>query len=788
MKGKRMKNSRGFLWCLVGILVFTHFSTLYGQGMLIGDRVRLPRVRPIPMPTPEPEIYAIKEIHVDGKLTGQFAEIQVSQTFVNTTNQTIETSFVFPLPYDGAIDQMMLLVNGKEYPAKLLDAKKARETYEQIVRSNRDPALLEWIGTGMFQTSVFPIPAKESRTVTLRYTQLLRKEHDVVDYLFPLSTAKYTSKPLEKLSLTLDIVADHELKNIYSPTHDVEIKRIGDKRATVKYEESNILPESDFRLLFDSRDGELSTQILSYRENTDEDGYFMLMTTPKITESSDKPISKTIVFVLDVSGSMAGKKIKQAVDSLTFVLDKLNDGDLFNIITFNSLVRLYEPELTTYDAKTRKAAMDYCGSIRAGGGTNIDEALVTAMKQFQDNEQPGYVIFLTDGCPTVGEQNDQKIASHVKEVNKARVRVFSFGVGFDLNSRLIDKISRDNFGQSDFVLPEENIEEKISKLYGRISAPVLADAKLTIFKDGQAHRGITNQIYPGGAFDLFAGEQLVMVGRYSDFGAISIMLQGEVGGEEKRYSFDGTFTKTSDDARFAFIERIWAIRRVGEIIDEIDLNGKNSELVDELVRLATKHGILTPYTSFLADDSTDIRATSSNNARALDHTYQLNQLYGMGGVAQRGTKGSMQKAMRTDADTRNRFAKMAPTENAELASNSSMSGGRTGAGGMSGGMPGGGMMGYSNAGSGMGDVGMDQKAVSQATVRNIANQAFYLKNGTWEDASVSESQLKNIKVVKQFSDEYFSLVAEHGKSLSQYLVFDEPVLVNFKGQAYRFEP
>ncbi|MBI3468308.1 MAG: hypothetical protein HY000_35335, partial [Planctomycetes bacterium] len=178
------------------------------QGVLVvidpEQRVPLPRPiwphpHPHPRPVPQPPVsYKIKELSVQARLMDQVARVQVSQSFVNTGSRQMEVSFVFPLPYDGAIDQLTLLVDGKEYPAKLLPAKEARRTYESIVRKNRDPALLEWIGTGMFQTSVFPVPPGAERTVSLRYAQLCRKDQGLTDFLFPLSTAKYTSHPVEK--------------------------------------------------------------------------------------------------------------------------------------------------------------------------------------------------------------------------------------------------------------------------------------------------------------------------------------------------------------------------------------------------------------------------------------------------------------------------------------------------------------------------------------------------------------------------------------------------------------
>ncbi|MDR1385029.1 MAG: VWA domain-containing protein [Planctomycetaceae bacterium] len=789
---------------LLGVMFST--QAVHAQGLLISDSDRLPRVhmfpqRPIPMPVVDAsQIYAIKEIAVDGKLTDQIAEVNVSQTFTNTTNRTIETSFVFPLPYNGAIDQMTLLVNGKEYPAKLLDTKAARSTYERIVRANRDPALLEWIGTGMFRTSVFPIPSGESRTVTIRYTQLLRSEHGVTDYIFPLTTAKYTSKPLEKITITLNIESRDELKNIYSPTHGVDVKRFNEKRAVVKYEESNTVPHSDFRLLFDTQNGEISSRILSYRPKNDEDGYFLLMSSPKITSEKNKPIAKTVVFVLDCSGSMSGNKIEQARESLKFVLDKLNEGDKFNIITFNSGVSTYKQDLIDYNSKTKQESLDFCDSIRATGETNIHDAIKTTLAMVKDKEHPSYLIFLTDGQPTSGITDESKIVVDAIESNSNKTRMFVFGVGNDVNSRLLDKLARGNFGISDYVLPTENIEEKISNLYSRISAPVLTNAKWSIFRENDGNRNVTNQVYPASEFDLFAGEQLIIVGRYSKTGDVSVTLTGTVDSNEKTFTFDGEFVETSDDSRFSFIERLWAVRRIGEIIDQLDLKGDNKELTEELVRLSTQHGILTPLTSFLADDSTDLRATTDNAVRASELSReQLGMVAGSGATASRAMKNSMQNAqfaeesfVRQDRAIQENAVHVQSLPTSQRTR--TLNGGRGGYAS--------GRRNMEIASSITPQISASQESFAKAKtdseinssvpqpmkrVQQLGNQTFYFRNNQWEDPSVTAEQRQKTQVVKQFSETYFALVDKHGKELTQFLVLGEPMLLNFKGQTYLFE-
>ena len=368
------------------------------------------RIRPHPRPRPEPpQSYKIQELDVHATVTDQVAKVQVSQSFVNTGSRQMEVSFIFPLPYDGAVDQMTFMVDGKEYDAKLLNADEARRIYEGHIRRNQDPALLEWMGTGMLKTSVFPVPPGAKRTVTMRYSQICRKTQGLTEWLFPLSTAKYTSHPVEKVSVDATIQSNVSIKNIYSPTHSIEVKRPSDKSARITFTSKNEVPTSDFRLMYDVGDQQVAASVLSYRPDKNDEGYFLLLVSPDIKRTSDKPMPKTVVFVVDRSGSMSGKKIEQAKGALKFVLNNLNEGDLFNIIAYDSRVESFKPELQRYDDQTRGEALGYVEGIYAGGSTNIDGALQVAMTQLQDDQRPTYIVFLTDGLPTAGERREPQI-------------------------------------------------------------------------------------------------------------------------------------------------------------------------------------------------------------------------------------------------------------------------------------------------------------------------------------------------------------------------------------------
>ena len=360
------------------------------------------------------------------------------------------------------------------------------------------------MGTGLFKTSVFPVPPGAKRTVTLTYSQLLRMQDGLTDFLFPLSTAKYTSQAVESIRFRVTLEAPKELKNIYSPTHDVKIKRSGDRLATITYEAKNEIPSSDFRLFYDLGRGKVSTKVLSYRPDGEKDGYFLLLATPKIKSDDEKLPAKTVVFVVDRSGSMSGKKIEQARGALDFVLGNLRKGDLFNIIAYDSSVESFRPELQRFNDETRKEAQGFIEGIYAGGSTNIDEALQTALEQLEDTKRPSYVVFLTDGLPTAGITDEAKIVSRAKDVNKVRARIFSFGVGYDVNSRLLDRLVRENFGQSEYVRPEEDIEDRVSRLYRRIESPVLTNVELEFtFDEEEGHGTPISRVYPKGVLRPF---------------------------------------------------------------------------------------------------------------------------------------------------------------------------------------------------------------------------------------------------------------------------------------------
>ncbi|MFP6618479.1 MAG: VWA domain-containing protein, partial [Pirellulaceae bacterium] len=569
-----------------------------------------------------------------------------------------------------------------------------------------------------------------------------RKLDGLTEFLFPLSTAKYTSHPVENLRFAVNIQSQAAIKNVYSPTHAVDIKRPDDEHAVIRLHKKNLVPTSDLRIFFDVGKKAVGASVLSYRPDKNEQGYVMMLVSPEIKKKTDLSIKKNVLFVVDRSGSMSGKKIEQAKAALKFVLNNLNKGDLFNVIAYDSEVESFQPEMQKYSEDTRKKSLGFVEGIYAGGSTNIDGALSTALGMLQDDKRPSYVVFMTDGLPTAGETNATRIVTNAKQNNKVRARIFNFGVGYDVNSRLLDKLARVGFGQSQYVRPNEDIEDHVSKLFERIGAPAMTDITIKVDVEGQDQDGgsTINRLYPRNAYDLFAGDQLVLVGRYKKAGKAKVTVQGNVGGKIQSFSFPARLAKKSKDETNAFVEKVWASRRIGEIIDEIDLQGKNQELVDELIQLSTKHGILTPYTSFLADDNVSPRDLTNNRRLADRALSALKEESGRAGFSQRDAKAKFQQTARA---------------------------------------PAGGFGSYRAADS--------DESIAVQTIQNVGNKTFFYRNQCWIDSAATEKLSKNTRKIKRYSDEYFQLITRYGRDVAKYLALEGHVIVILEGEAYEFQ-
>jgi Ca-activated chloride channel homolog len=576
MKGKLM---RRYLSVLAVLLAWS--GSIHAHGLLIPEEKNLPPL-------------AMLNHKVTITIDDQLSITRVEQTFRNHTDRQLEATYIFPVPKGASVNRFSMWVNGKETKGELVEAKKARAIYTSIVRRTQDPGLLEYLGNNLLRLRVFPIPPKGDQKVALSFTAVAGKEGKLVEYVYPLKTDGKATSTLEEFSIAATIKSEHNVTNVYSPTHSISLKRANDKEVTVSFDKNQGLLDKDFQLFYATGDKDVGLTALTHRPLSSENGYFTLLITPRVEIPKAYQVPRDVVLVLDTSGSMRGIKMEQARKALKYCLDNLGSTDRFGLINFATTVNRYEEKLLVADAEQVNKAKKWIEQLEATGGTAINDALASALELRAKEEGRSFtVVFFTDGQPTIGETGPDKILKNTIAKNTASTRIFTFGVGDDVNATLLDQLADKTRALSTYVRPSEDIENKVSGLYSKISNPVLTNLKLSATNDIKF-----SDVYPAELPDLFHGGQLVVLGRFSGKGPAAIKLSGQVGKEAKEFVYELTFpAKTNDDREF--VEHLWARRKVGYMLDQIRANGEQKELVQEVISLAKKYGITTPYTSYL---------------------------------------------------------------------------------------------------------------------------------------------------------------------------------------------
>lgn len=703
--------------------VFAACSAAFADGILIP-----------PIDIPIREAFEIKYHRVTVEIEDGVAVTKVDQAFLNLTGRRIEADYVFPVPKGAVLQDFAMWVGNQRVTGQVLTAGEAREIYENIVRSQRDPALLEYIGNNAFKARVFPIEPGEEKRIQISYSEVLKGDGGLYEYVYPLNTEKFSARPLGEVTITGSIESTTPIKTVYSPSHNIGINRKEDKRATFGYEEKNVRPEIDFVLYFAVRAGEVGASVLAFDEDDADDGFFIATVAPQVSADTSKVIAKNFIFVLDKSGSMMDDdKIGQAKEALRFVVRNLNEGDRFNVIAYSDEIwECFPGGMKSYSASTRDEALEFVRKFDATGGTDINGSLLRALEMLkgESRERPSYIVFLTDGLPTVGETGEDRILGNVRGANKSNVRIFNFGVGYDVNTRLLDKLAEDNHGFSEYVRPGESMEVKISNFYSKISSPVLTDVKIRF-------NGVrVTELYPKTMPDLFKGSQVVLAGRFNGAGAgATVEITGSVDGKPRTYSFPANFAGKSSHN---FVPRIWAGRKIAYLTDEAKTGGFKQELIDEIVRLSKRYGIITEYTSFLIREG-DFFLPEDETRMAYEAAAAplADMKSGAGAVGQ----SQQSQRMKGNAPDANQGGVNAPTTYYDK----------------------------------------DGNEVKVERVKYIDSLTFFLVDGYWTDSRYDPDKFET-KEIKAFSDAYYDILIGNPE-LGKFFALGDKLIICLDGKS-----
>ncbi|MBW3539187.1 MAG: VIT and VWA domain-containing protein [Planctomycetes bacterium] len=750
-----------------------------------------PAARACFMISPQPVQVWLDHIHVD--ITDQVAVKTYNCTFKNLNAQAIVGGTCYMELEPGAqVDDMSVLVDGKEMKAEILDVEKAKQVFTDAVQKGGSPALLEYFGNQLIQTQVPRVPPNGTVTIKLKYTTVLQRKDGLVRLQMLNTNPKALMQPLQSASVTVNIKSTEPIKNVYSPTHKIDLIEREGWDISAEWSQENYLPKNPFMFYYQVAEDKVGASLVAHRE-PDEEGAFMLMFSPTIGSGAGQVaesdiLPKDVVFCVDTSGSMlAGGKMDQARAALKHCVESLRPGDRFNIVDFSTAARSFNAEgLVAFDDASRERAVRYVEKLNARGGTAIEEALELSLKLLDSGDPPSpplskggngggggkadrrlkMILFATDGLPTIGERDPEAILRSIAKRNTDDVRIFVFGEGFDVNTKLLDFLALDHRGEADYILPDENISEKIGRFFDRVGSPLMTDLEIKI--DGLE----VTDLHPRRIPDVYKGEQVVVYGRYTGHGKKTVQLTGNVGGSRRTFEYELEFPELSEDDKNAFVPRLWAGKKVDFLLNEIRKGGmENKELVDEVTFLAKRYGIVTPYTSFLMAEDI-VSAPQAQLAQQLQGRF--------GNLGRRPSyalpaagPASTATPARESADFSGKPAVDAAKRLNELRRGAGVSGGAAAF--------------DEEAERILGlEEGADPNARSSlSALRYIGSRTFYKSGEVWYDSRFSPEKNKVTRTVKVGSDEYLKLL-EGDVRLAKYLALGD-VVVRIKDKWVRFE-
>jgi Ca-activated chloride channel family protein len=586
------------------------------------------------------------------------AQTTLDISLQNTTSTRQEAELIIPIADDAVVSGFAYDGTSDQVTAEVLPRAEAERIYNQLVSKIRDPALAEFIGYNLIGTSVFPIQPNGQQKIHLTYEHVLRTDGNRVDYCLPRTESLQYEVPWK---ITVSIESSRPISSVYSPSHLIYTSRTSPTQLIAITDPDAEFTPGPFLLSYLPEGEGINVSMLAYPDETaDDTGYFLLLAGLPAKRPEDvNAIKRELTLVLDRSGSMAGEKIRQAQEAAVQVVSALDTGEAFNVIIYNDVIAQMSPQPVIKDSAMETKAHSYIRATNASGGTNLHGALQTALAQPPMEGMLPLVLFLTDGLPTSGITSETAIRDLVLTANPFERRVFTFGVGYDLNAVLLDGLAQLSRARSFFVLPGENVEVAVTNVFKNLTGPVFADGTLRVLSaTGSEAVGRTQDILPVVLPDLFEGDRLVLLGRYIGAEPLTFEFSGNFLGKPR--TFAHTFAFDRPDKDNGFIPRLWASRKIAELIDAIRQLGADptvtqddpriTELAGTIIDLSTQFGIITEYTAFLAREGTNL----SDAAQLLGQA--TNTLYNTGAATRDGSGAvsqSMNLAMQRAQDVLN---------------------------------------------------------------------------------------------------------------------------------------
>jgi len=552
----------------------------------------------------------LKETSVNVAIEGQVAITMARGVFVNNLADSLPVKFAFPLPESASATGLRYKLEGIWYEASF--SPLPQDTSLVFDPGQDDFYLRQYLGKNpLFYDIEQALLIDSTMIVELSYVELLPYSLGNVNYRFPNDYQVIQDTHLYSQELNIVLHSDRTIENFALLSHEADSINNTGNTATLAYYASEVLANKDMVVQYELSLDELglfslSTFMPDSLLNDDYGrGFFSFIAEPDPTNNTEV-ISKVFTLIIDRSGSMDGNKMVQARDAAKFIVEHLNEGDKFNIISFASNVTSFSNIHMDYNIENSEAAIDYIQTLDANGMTNISGAFDTAIPQFQfaDNQTANIIIFFTDGDQTAGIIDTDELISHINNhivQSEKQIALFTFGIGESVNERLLTSIATSNSGLVEF-LKDEDLESVITDFYLMIQNPVLLNTVISYSPE------IITETYPKILPNLYKGKQLMVVGRYNDPENVLTKLSGNSYNTAVEYEY-GIELSDTFNTNMQFLTKLWARGKINHLTEQYYLNMNNVALMDslkeEVIDLSLSYGVMSIFTSFQGSDPID---------------------------------------------------------------------------------------------------------------------------------------------------------------------------------------
>jgi Ca-activated chloride channel family protein len=520
-------------------------------------------------------------------VTDSHIEYRIDQTFHNNNDFPLTGLFILPVSRGEQPEDLEIRVDGVICPTEVMSPEAFHPLLKELTLSMKDPSLMGLAGRTVAVIRPIHMGIRGQKTFRCQFKIPVSMESDGLDLTVPLDGEQYSIGVVGELDVRVRIKSSHPVRSLFSSSHAIAITRESPYRCMAATKVADKVVREPFHLIATFSDADPEFRVFTHRD-IGKRGFFMALIPPPIAPSTDRQPEKDVVFLIDASRSMGTADLASAKQAVVSGVERLRSGDRFNVIVVDTRPRMLFEKLVPLSEHNAARAVGLVNALQRGGATDLYNSVIGALEQFSSRKRPGFVVFAGNGHGTVGITNPETILEHIQKNNRFRARFFTLGLGMHKDVAFLERIAAFTKGASFNDQGKEDFESLLNRVFSTVSPPRMSEIQLELPDISP------EEVDPDPIPDLIGEENIVLLGRYSTKGDVSskIKLKAKVQGRIKTVSKAVVFPETS--ARNTFLPGLWAMRRIGGLLQKERIRGTEYEMRDQLSGLAKEFGFRLP--------------------------------------------------------------------------------------------------------------------------------------------------------------------------------------------------